>query len=65
MDSGSDVEISVAHRHATAPIEIIAALGMAVRVDQSRPQPLYLRGADAKQQQGFAVPLVGAQNSWE
>ena len=58
-----DFEIS--HHAATAPIEIIAALGLAAPVAQSRPQPLYLRGADAKQQAGFAVPRINinAENS--
>jgi tRNA threonylcarbamoyladenosine biosynthesis protein TsaB len=65
-ESGQDAKISIAHHLATAPIENIAALGMTMRVSQMRPQPpqpLYLRGADAKQQQGFAVPLEDIRNT--
>jgi tRNA threonylcarbamoyladenosine biosynthesis protein TsaB len=70
-DSGLDSEFSIAHRLETAPIEIIAALGMAGHADEKclqppeplkPPEPLYLRGADAKQQQGFAVPLDGIRD---
>ena len=48
----------IAHHLATAPIEVVASLGMAAAVSEDRPEPLYLRGADAKQQAGFAVSRI-------
>jgi len=56
-------ENRIIHHQATAPIEIIAALGMKKNVPTSRPRPLYLRNPDAKSQQGFAVQRSGSQNS--
>ncbi len=48
-------KFDIAHTLATAPIAIIAKLGIEKGVTPSRPEPIYLRGADAKQQQGFAI----------
>ena len=45
----------IAHDRASAPIETIAAIGLATPDRQVRPEPLYIRGADAKKQTGFAV----------
>ena len=53
----------IAHHLATAPIEVVASLGMAAPVSEDRPEPLYLRGADAKQQAGFAVSRIGENGS--
>ncbi|MCF6322032.1 MAG: tRNA (adenosine(37)-N6)-threonylcarbamoyltransferase complex dimerization subunit type 1 TsaB [Rhizobiaceae bacterium] len=53
----------IIHDKATAPIEIIAALGAEKPVPDSRPQPLYLRAADAKIQDGFAVPRCDIENT--
>ena len=48
-------EFEIAHTLATAPISIIAKLGIEKGLTSSHPEPIYLRGADAKQQQGFAI----------
>ncbi len=48
-------EFEIAHTLATAPISIIAKLGIEKDVTSFHPEPIYLRGADAKQQQGFAI----------
>jgi len=53
--AGSPQKSTIIHDMATAPIELIAALGINKPVPKTRPQPLYLRGADAKKQDGFAV----------
>lgn len=44
---------------ATAGIETYARLAAMPGRDMTRPKPLYLRDADAKPQQGFAVPRAG------
>ena len=49
------VDFPIAHLLATAPIEDVAELGRNTSVGKTRPEPIYLRGADAKQQQGFAI----------
>jgi len=45
---------------ATASIETYARLAARPGRDMAKPRPLYLREADAKPQQGFAVPRTGA-----
>ncbi|MCP4318421.1 MAG: tRNA (adenosine(37)-N6)-threonylcarbamoyltransferase complex dimerization subunit type 1 TsaB [Hyphomicrobiales bacterium] len=45
----------------TADIETIARLGAQGRPQESQPEPLYLRSADAKPQSGFAVERQGAK----
>ncbi len=57
-------EFDIAHTLATAPIAIIAKLGIEKGATSSHPEPIYLRGADAKQQQGFAIARQ-IQNSSE
>ena len=59
------VEAVIVHHQATAPIEVIAALGLAAPVGKFRPEPLYLRQADAKSQAGFAVPLAATSGGDE
>ena len=49
------LEFEISHTLATAPIAIIAKLGIEKKISASHPEPIYLRGADAKQQQGFAI----------
>ncbi|MFZ1815496.1 MAG: tRNA (adenosine(37)-N6)-threonylcarbamoyltransferase complex dimerization subunit type 1 TsaB [Rhizobiaceae bacterium] len=48
-------ETLILHDLAAAPIEAYAALGAIAIADAGRPEPLYLRSADAKPQKGFAV----------
>jgi len=48
-------EFPIAHHLAAAPIEFVAELGTLCPVRKTRPEPIYLRGADAKKQQGFAI----------
>jgi tRNA threonylcarbamoyl adenosine modification protein YeaZ len=45
---------------ATADIETYARLAARPGRDMTKPKPLYLRDADARPQQGFAVPRAGA-----
>ncbi|MHB2266684.1 tRNA (adenosine(37)-N6)-threonylcarbamoyltransferase complex dimerization subunit type 1 TsaB [Aliihoeflea sp. PC F10.4] len=52
--------LDVASRAATADIAAYAALAAKKPLDGSRPAPLYLRGADAKVQEGFAVARKAA-----
>lgn len=44
------------HEAGFAPIETIARFAATLDVDGAMPEPLYLRGADAKVQSGFALP---------
>ncbi len=48
-------KFEIAHTLATAPISKIAKLGIEKGTTSSHPEPIYLRGADAKQQQGYAI----------
>jgi tRNA threonylcarbamoyl adenosine modification protein YeaZ len=50
----------IASRAATADISSYAALALTRPLDGPRPAPLYLRSADAKVQQGFAVARKAA-----
>jgi len=52
----------IAHHLAVAPIEVVAELGSHANAGKTRPEPIYLRGADAKQQQGFAVMRADSDN---
>jgi len=52
---GNNFPNGVIHRHATAPIEVVAKLGTTADILAARPEPLYLRAPDAKIQQGFAI----------
>ena len=60
--SNHKTNFMIAHQLATAPIESVAKIGLAVAIPEMRPEPLYLRGADAKKQQGFAVSRSDSQN---
>lgn len=48
----------VLHTLAAAPIGVIAALGANMALDRRNADPVYLRGADAKPQSGFALPRM-------
>ncbi|GAB5507288.1 MAG: tRNA (adenosine(37)-N6)-threonylcarbamoyltransferase complex dimerization subunit type 1 TsaB [Rhizobiaceae bacterium] len=48
-------DVAIAATSATADIAIYAELAAGMDPASGPPQPLYLRGADAKPQQGFAV----------
>ncbi len=61
--SNDEANFTIAHQLATAPIESVATIGLAEAIPKMRPEPLYLRGADAKQQQGFAVLRADSQNT--
>ncbi len=61
--SNHKANFTIAHQLATAPIESVATIGLAEAIPKMRPEPLYLRGADAKQQQGFAVLRADSQNT--
>lgn len=52
--------LDIASRAATADIAAYAALAAKKPLDGPRPAPLYLRGADAKVQEGFAVARKAA-----
>lgn len=45
----------IVHTLATAPIELYARLGSTKDAVETRPEPVYLRSADAKPQTGFAL----------
>lgn len=49
-------EYEISHSLTTAPIEVVAEIGLKSTPDSKRPLPLYLRNPDAKSQLGFAVP---------
>jgi len=55
VDEKLCVAFPIAHHLAAAPIEDVAELGRNTLVSKSRPEPIYLRDADAKKQQGFAI----------
>ncbi|MCO6391508.1 tRNA (adenosine(37)-N6)-threonylcarbamoyltransferase complex dimerization subunit type 1 TsaB [Aliihoeflea aestuarii] len=55
----ADGTLDVAGRAATADIAAYAALAATKPVNGPRPSPLYLRSADAKVQEGFAVSRKG------
>ena len=55
-----DFHPEITHTLATAPIGVFAQLGHDATPSTIRPVPLYLRGADAKVQSGFAVPRAEA-----
>ncbi|MGI9402844.1 MAG: tRNA (adenosine(37)-N6)-threonylcarbamoyltransferase complex dimerization subunit type 1 TsaB [Rhizobiaceae bacterium] len=48
-------KLTVGHKMAVPPISVIARIGAAMEYDGSSPEPIYLRGADAKPQTGFAL----------
>lgn len=56
---GDERGFEVATRAATADIAVYARLAAARRPPFGRPKPLYLRGADAKPQAGYALPRAG------
>ena len=55
-------DFPIAHHLAAAPIEAVAELGKHACVSKTRPEPIYLRGADAKQQQGFAITRAESED---
>ncbi len=55
--SGSKAR-NLIHDRATSPIGIIAKLGISAPIPDAPPEPIYLRSADAKKQQGFAVQRI-------
>ncbi|MCP4185807.1 MAG: tRNA (adenosine(37)-N6)-threonylcarbamoyltransferase complex dimerization subunit type 1 TsaB [Hyphomicrobiales bacterium] len=63
MDFRPTVDFPIAHHLAAAPIENIAELGRNTPVGKTRPEPLYLRGVDAKQQRGFAILRAESQDA--
>ena len=68
LTQGYSGEIIVLHRLPTAPIAVIAEIGLRDRFHgeaSELPEPLYLRGPDAKQQQGFAVRWNNGKGSEE
>lgn len=54
--AGTEVRFDIASPTATADILTYARLSAHQGPVQERPKPLYLRGADAKPQAGFALP---------
>lgn len=52
-------DVAIAATDATADIAVYAELAAGIDTASGPPRPLYLRGADAKPQQGFAVERRG------
>jgi tRNA threonylcarbamoyl adenosine modification protein YeaZ len=58
-DAAGNAPFDTGLRRATADIGVYARLAAAKGDAGGKPKPLYLRGADAKPQTGFAVPRAG------
>ena len=55
LNAALNQNFDIIHTDATAPIALIAEIGTCQIVQEHAPEPLYLRGADAKPQAGFAI----------
>jgi tRNA threonylcarbamoyl adenosine modification protein YeaZ len=58
--AGSSAPLDTGLRGATADIGFYARLAAASETTNEKPKPLYLRGADAKPQSGFALARAGS-----